>query len=110
MNQLIRSNGRLGWGLCITGIIAVLHVSLDGCVTADSKSNSHDNLGTRIERYTLGYVYYFSNTLLSKGIMNSSTALIVRDDLASNFTTAIVGGVNVSIRQARHYIQELLRG
>jgi len=64
MNQLIRSNGRLGSGLCITGIIAVLHVSLDGCVTPDSKSNSHDNLGTRIERYTLRYVYYFSNTLL----------------------------------------------
>jgi hypothetical protein len=29
--------------------------------------NSHDNLGTRIERYTLGYVYYFSNTLLFEG-------------------------------------------
>ena len=27
----------------------------------------HDGLGTRTHRYTLGYIYYFSNTLLFEG-------------------------------------------
>ena len=27
----------------------------------------HDGLGTRTRRYTLGYIYYFSNTLLFEG-------------------------------------------
>jgi hypothetical protein len=29
--------------------------------------NSHDNLGIHTDRYTIGYVYYFSNTLLFEG-------------------------------------------
>ena len=28
---------------------------------------SHDNLGTKIDRYTVGYVYYLTNTLLFEG-------------------------------------------
>ena len=43
----------------------------------------HDGLGTRTRRYTLGYIYYFSNTLLFEGDYEflHSTDPTVKDQL-----------------------------
>jgi hypothetical protein len=59
-----------GWWLQTAYKLAGLNLDLpilNNLELVGRYDNSHDNLRTRIERYTLGYVYYFSNTLLFEG-------------------------------------------